>query len=91
MLIYKAQNICGMSIVKDWEKLKRFNLAQIQEGKIGDKSRKPGGQDPHNKTEADNVAQTAMVPHGEEDARISGSKQQDPGELAIFSVSSHVV
>ncbi|KAI5790697.1 hypothetical protein DFH27DRAFT_486193 [Peziza echinospora] len=37
--IYK--NMCGMSVVTDWEKLKRFNLAQIQETVLGDHSKKP--------------------------------------------------
>lgn len=72
MLIYQAQNICGMSVVKDWEKLKRFNLAQIQGGEIGSKN--PGPQDLDNSaaatTEVDTVAQTAVMLHREEEAKL---------------------
>ncbi|KAF8469021.1 hypothetical protein BDZ91DRAFT_721589 [Kalaharituber pfeilii] len=31
ILVEVYKNVCGMSVVKDWEKLKRFNLAQIQD------------------------------------------------------------
>jgi len=34
------QGICGMSVVKDWETLKKFNLAQLQEVKT---DKKQGG------------------------------------------------
>lgn len=47
-----------MSVVKDWEKLKRFNLAQIQEGEVGGKSKKLGAHDPQNSTVATTEADT---------------------------------
>ncbi|PUU74053.1 hypothetical protein B9Z19DRAFT_1093761 [Tuber borchii] len=33
ILVDFYQSICGMSVVKDWETLKKFNLAQLQEAK----------------------------------------------------------
>jgi len=33
ILVDFYQSICGMSVVKDWETLKKFNLAQLQESK----------------------------------------------------------
>ena len=37
------QSICGMSVVKDWETLKKFNLAQLQEVKP-DKKQEGGSE-----------------------------------------------
>jgi len=37
------QGICGMSVVKDWETLKKFNLAQLQEVNI-DKKQEGGSE-----------------------------------------------
>lgn len=48
--------MCGMSVVADWEKLKRFNLAQIQETVLGDQSN-PKPQGPGSKANA-----TAITP-----------------------------
>ncbi|PWW72140.1 hypothetical protein C7212DRAFT_302648 [Tuber magnatum] len=37
ILVDFYQSICGMSVVKDWETLKKFNLAQLQEPKTDTK------------------------------------------------------
>ena len=47
-----TKGICGMSVVKDWEELKKFNLAQLQ----GDREEKGTS-----KAEADQKAEKGRV------------------------------
>ncbi|CUS09671.1 unnamed protein product [Tuber aestivum] len=42
ILVDFYQGICGMSVVRDWETLKKFNLAQLQESKT---DKKEGGSE----------------------------------------------
>lgn len=86
-----VQNICGMSVVKDWEKLKRFNLAQLQDADAGVEKIKEKPQ-PEPKAKKDSVPkfnETKHTPNINADAdinaRLETEDQQGPGELALLS------
>ncbi|KAF8443346.1 hypothetical protein BGX38DRAFT_1120220 [Terfezia claveryi] len=83
ILVEVYKNMCGISVVKDWEKLKRFNLEQIQQIRIENKE---GG------ITSPNVAKdSAPKPGPQKEARLEVTKtetedqQEDPSELVLFS------
>ncbi|KAG0642865.1 hypothetical protein HOY80DRAFT_948607 [Tuber brumale] len=56
ILVDLYQSICGMSVVKDWEALKKFNLAQLRESKTD----KEGGSQGVTATASGTAATTTM-------------------------------
>lgn len=75
-----------MSVVRDWEKLKRFNLAQLQEETVVHGTTEKAKADikvsarGSNKTEAQTESVETTTSQTE-----SKDQQENPGELALFS------
>jgi len=76
--------MCGISVVKDWEKLKRFNLEQIQQSGIEEERviASPNvAKDPAPKPDGAGVQKEAKL----DVSKTKTEEQEDPGELALFS------
>jgi len=94
ILVEVYKNMCGMSVVKDWDKLKRFNLVQIQESEVQGKSKSKTKAQKSTAHSTEKAIQDVLMPEGsclQERIMTQGQKHQDPEEITIFSAMPHIV